>query len=251
MPRQPLPRKYHAPDWDMGPQAFSKRPKHAAIIGRCLAMWSSAELQMAILLSVLLKAEDTDAAIAVYMVLRRSTPRYEAITVAGNFTLDQRDREVLGAVLHIYQTAEAERNALAHGCFGIHQSMPNSVLWAEPTSMAHYVVEMLRHESIVGALPPLEEHRIFAKKISHYTDKALEAIFDQINIARRVVFDLIVYLRTASDKHVNQHGRDLLYDQLCNSAPIRKALLVLRELASRNKPKAPLRQRLRRRRARI
>jgi hypothetical protein len=77
MPRQPLPRRYHEPDWDLNLSALAKRPDHAAIIGDCLSLWTSSETQMAILLSILLKAH-TDAAIAVYLTLRRSAPRYEA-----------------------------------------------------------------------------------------------------------------------------------------------------------------------------
>src|SRR5262245_31662135 len=107
MPRQPLPKRYHE-GWDLGPGAISKRPALASIVGRCLGLWSDAELQMAVLLSILMEAEHADAAVAVYLELRRSTPRYAALTAAANATLNERDKELFGAVLYVYQAAEGE-----------------------------------------------------------------------------------------------------------------------------------------------
>jgi hypothetical protein len=86
MPRQPLPRKYREGEWILGPDALSRRPVLASIIGRCLALWSDADLQMAVLLSILMKA-NADAAVAVYQILRRSAPRYASLTAAAEVTL--------------------------------------------------------------------------------------------------------------------------------------------------------------------
>ena len=78
-----LPKKYHDGQWNLGPGAISGRPQHAEAIGRCIGLWTDTEVQMAILLSILMRA-DEDASIAVYSVLRRATPRYEAINAAAS-----------------------------------------------------------------------------------------------------------------------------------------------------------------------
>lgn len=247
MPRQPLPKKHQNTDADMRPLAFGKRPEHAEIIGRCLTMWSATEVQMAILLSIVLRAEESDAAVAVYMVLRRSAPRLEAITVAGKITLSERDYELLGAVLHVYQTAEAERNALAHGCFGMHPGLPDSALWVEPVKFAHHILEALRSEDL-RKLPPTETSMGLAKQLRHYTKKDLEAIHVQIREVRRMVFNLNVYLRRVLSSTVNDQLRDDLYAKECSSAPIQEALRDLRLRASKSRKTVPLQQRARRRR---
>lgn len=89
MPRQPLPKKYRDPrDWIMSRGTISERPKHAAIIGRCMGIWTNLELQMALLLAILLKP-DGEAAVAAYLVLRCSAPRYAALTAAAEVTLKE------------------------------------------------------------------------------------------------------------------------------------------------------------------
>ena len=61
MPRQKLPKKYHDGQWNLGPDALSGRPEHAAIIGRCIALWTDAEVQMSVLLSNLMNADEDTA----------------------------------------------------------------------------------------------------------------------------------------------------------------------------------------------
>jgi hypothetical protein len=246
MPRQRIPKSFQDTDCDMRPLAFSERPQHASIIGRCLAMWTMAEVQMALLLALLLKAQDTDAAIAVYLVLRRSAPRFEAITAAGRATLDERDNELLGALLLLYQSAEAERNALAHGCFGSHPRLPHSVLWSEPAQMAHYIVDVMRAEDKADRLPD-DVSLAFSRKLSHYTTKDLEVIYQQISEARRAVFNLNSYLRITSNPAYSGAAREVLYGQLCSASPIREALHDLRLRGSKSKKSAPLQRRARRR----
>ena len=83
--------------------------------------WPNLEMQMAMLLALLLKAE-TDATLAVYLSLRRSTSRYDAISAAANVSLDRLGCEYILASLKVIQSAEGERNALAHAVWGTPRS---------------------------------------------------------------------------------------------------------------------------------
>jgi len=99
-------------------RAFHKdRPDHAAQIGACLIAWPEVEMQMAALLAVLMKA-DTDAAMAVFLSLRRATARYDAISEAAKATLDAQGVEYVTAAMKVVQSVESERNALAHAQWG-------------------------------------------------------------------------------------------------------------------------------------
>jgi hypothetical protein len=242
MPRQRLPGQHRDGGWVLGPGAISDQPSLAAIIGRCLGLWTDVELQMAILLSILLKTDTaaaTDAAIAVYLVLRRSTPRYDALKAAGDATLAPKDRELLGAVLRVHQAAEAERNALAHGSYGSHPNMPESILWIDTSDIAHFITSMLRRESKTGTRHTANDEKLLGRKLSHYTAKDLEAIYAQILQAHQTVFNFSAYLRTSKPEI-----RDEQYGQLCSSPPIREALRALRDGAHRSKRSALLRLRI-------
>lgn len=211
-------------------------------------MWTMAEVQMALVLSALLRAEETDAAVAVYLVLRRSAPRFEALTAAGKVTLSERDNELLGAVLHAYQIAEAERNALAHGCFGSHPRLPDSVLWVDPSQMAHYIIDVLRRDE-ADSLPKSGMSLEFAKKLSHYKTKDLEEIHERIKQVRWLVYEFNIYLRTASGLSETNPLRDALYAHAIASSPIREALHDLHESEDQSRRSIPLqRHAIRRRR---
>lgn len=239
MGRQPLPKRFRDPkDWIMSRGTISERPELAAIVGRCMGVWSNAELQMAILLSILLKAEG-EAAVAVYLVLRRNIPRYAALNAAAAVTLvDERDKKLFDAVMLVCQQAGAERNALAHGSFGIHLKMPKSLLWLEASDATQFIIEALRQHKATGVRLPLSAHKPLADKMYHYTEKALEDVYKQLEAALNVLFHFNIYLRDPPGP-----TRDHEYDQLCKLAPIQKALRDLRAPGRQNKQSAPPRSR--------
>lgn len=250
MPGQPLPRNRRNPaHWQFTPQSLQKRRDHALCIADAMAMWSSSEIQMGFLLASLLRATEgtaTDAAVAVYAVLRRSAPRYEALTAAGAASLSGRDMELLSAVLLLYQAAEAERNKLAHGAFGTHDQMPDSILWIDSQALMRLGIDLLRREDTTRSVPPIEAHAPLSNKIRHYTISDLEAIGLQIHAATNAVFNLTRYLRRSASAQDNPLG-DALYAQVCSFSPIQEALRGLRENAYRNKRSIPLRRYARRR----
>jgi hypothetical protein len=233
MPRKPLPENA-SKLWSIGPEALVRRPEHAAAIGRCLGLWTDVELQMAIVLAVLLKA-NTEAAIAVYLILRRGSARSDAIMAAAKATLDKKDQELISAVLTVHKSVEAERNSLAHGCWGTCNKIPDAVLWVDLADNANFIADYFSKEPGKSRTFSGREHADFAKKLFYYTLDDLEDVYKQIYKAEKMIFTLVRYLRL-SENPPDGRAREDIYDQLCNLAPIRAALLAMRARAQRNIP---------------
>ena len=158
---RPKVRKGPFPDAVIGLDlaALAERPEHAALIAQSCAAWSYVEAEMAVLLGVLLGA-NSDAAIAVYQTLRRRAARVDAIKAAAQIVLNSKENELLGAVLLVHQSAEAERNALAHGCFIALDSLPDVIVWVESSKVAHASVEYhhsTAHKGAFGFLNALKD----------------------------------------------------------------------------------------------
>lgn len=131
MPRQPFsPIRKRQPGGkvSVGNDIPGRMPELDALIGRCLMIWPPAEAEMALVLGLLLGAENA-AAMAVFQSLRRSSSQREAIAEAGKIRLPPSDQDLLNAVLNVHKSIEAERNALAHGHFGMYSELKDSLLW--------------------------------------------------------------------------------------------------------------------------
>jgi hypothetical protein len=108
---------------DIGTRTLTERPALLTLVGKCLTAWPHIEAEMALVLGQLLGAHNSDAAMAVFQALRRSSAQRDAIFEAGR-ALHPTDRDLLSAVLNVHKSVEAERNALAHGHLGTYSFMP-------------------------------------------------------------------------------------------------------------------------------
>src|SRR5271163_4406052 len=111
----------------MGTATRRLRPQHIAKIGECLTQWPDVDTQPALLLASLTRA-NADAMVAVYAALRRSTPRGEAIKAAASVSLDKRGQALVEAIIRFVERVEVERNALAHGHWGVSDFIPEGIL---------------------------------------------------------------------------------------------------------------------------
>jgi hypothetical protein len=197
------------------------RPNLVTIIGRCLLLWPQVELSLAILLAALLKTE-TRSAVAVYLTLR-STPRTKAITAAASMALSDKDKELCDAVLKSVRSAESERNYLAHGFFGTSDAIPDGLLWVSAQDKILFFVDTL-----LGAdSNETDRWDELSAKLSVYREADLLAVERQILEVETNMYSFVNYVRLLlRSQELEQHQE--LYDRICNQAPIREALLVLR-----------------------
>jgi hypothetical protein len=136
MGRQPYrPPKDRALTVSWGIEFLDVRPQIVGLIGRCALSWTRIEYLSAAFLGVLLNTK-APAAMSVYLTLRRSTNRVEAITAAARH-LEPRDSELVIGVLTVIQSAERERNSLIHGMFGVTEELPDDVLWIETKYLSY------------------------------------------------------------------------------------------------------------------
>jgi hypothetical protein len=226
MARQPF-RKPNNRDLTLhwGNQFLTERPLLATIIGRSILRWTQIEYLMAVLLAVLLKT-DTPAAMSVFLTLRRSTSRIEAITAAAQH-LPARDKEICVATLKAMQSVEAERNSLAHGMFGVTDELPDSVLWAEVKDISSTMVKY----AFFADSADNEKMSEYLDNVFYYRESDLLQIEEQIKQASVVLTAAIRYIRSTygwADSHLEL---DQQYALLCSFAPIQEALRALRARA--------------------
>lgn len=114
-----------------------------ALVGQCLGAWSQVDLNMALILGALLKT-DNDAAIAVYLVVRRHANQRQAIEGAASVALKDEALQVLQAILAIHKTIDGDRQDLAHGLFGTIAHEPDALTWISLSDHAHFLTNLYR-----------------------------------------------------------------------------------------------------------
>jgi hypothetical protein len=237
MPRQRVPKHLlQNTNSTIGPDSLIERPEHAALIGQSCAAWSYVEAEMAVLLGALLGA-NSEAAIAVYQTLRRATARVEAVNAAAKTALSPKEKELIEAIFLVHQSAEAERNALSHGCFIAVESMPDAIVWIESSKFSLASVKFHHHPAHAHILGALTAFKVLGEQLAddafYYTIGDLTSVVLQIKTIRDILQSLISYLL---DRPNQRRSRQEKFDRIYNLAPIQEALRVLRIRAQRNNP---------------
>jgi hypothetical protein len=146
MPRQPYLPAYEDRSYVVGALVMKDRDDLMAVIGKIIALWSHADNEIATLFSLLMGTE-SDAALAVFLTLRRASNQREALTAAAQFKLNGEDLRIFNALMRVYGSLEAERNMLAHSCFGRCDEDPSLLYCIEIKHNVHFIVETLSREA--------------------------------------------------------------------------------------------------------
>jgi hypothetical protein len=149
MPRQPLgPFVDRNPGgvYQVGTHALGLRPELELIIAKCLMSWPPTEAEMALVLAQLLGVSESEAVMAVFHSLRRSSSQYQAISEAARVVIaSERDRNLLNAILAVYKSIENDRNDLTHGHFGIYTLLENGIIWMDTKTYVDFKGKMELH----------------------------------------------------------------------------------------------------------
>jgi hypothetical protein len=228
MPRQPLPRNLRRESYAIASLGMERRPEVASLIGQCLMHWPNIELQMALLLGVFLDATN-EAAVAVYLSLRAGRVRQDAINAAANIVLNGDVLDLYRAIIAFQRPIEAQRNDLAHGCFGVMDALPDGVLWMESQHAANFMLNFwnkIEHSTPTG--PPIptsqeEKDRIHEGNLSRlfvYRKADIEQLLQDITALWRTLGSFIYFLRNSRPQNI--------YDELCNEPHVKTELLKIR-----------------------
>jgi hypothetical protein len=169
-----------------------QRPEHIAKIGECLTLWPDVDLNLALLLASLTRA-NADAMVAVYATLRRSTARFEAIQAAARVSFDLTGQTLIAAVLKFAETVEGSRNDLAHGQWGISLLVPDAILWVSGAHSIDIHVKTRRS----GIERRRIENDLTASRIFYYTLSDFGSIRQDINN----LCDALWMVRSFLDNH--------------------------------------------------
>jgi hypothetical protein len=195
-----------------------QRPELEAIIGNSLIAWPTVEAEMALLLGQLLGIV-SEATLAVFQTLRRSTAQRAAVWAAAQHNSDEAGRELIAAVLDVHTAIEKERTALAHGHFGYYDKVPDIILW---TNTVSYV--QLKAKVFLANVPMTDQHKLeLIKEVYFYRREDLEEIHKSIQYCGRMWVDTIVWLKTFPPR------RDELFRLLCDQPRIQQALEIRRQ----------------------
>jgi hypothetical protein len=146
MPRQPYLPVYQDRPYVVGAFVLKNRDDLAAPIGKIMSLWSQVDNEMGNLFSLLLGTE-SEAALAVFLTLRRASNQREALAEAAKYKLADDDLLTFEALSKVYGSIEKERNTLAHGCFGICETDPDLLFCIDPKDHVHFIVETLSSEA--------------------------------------------------------------------------------------------------------
>ena len=222
MPRQPyLPHFAHL-NYAVGAQVLENRPDLCAAIGKCIAIWGQVDNEMGNLLGLLL-GTDSDAALEVFLSLRRSSGQKDALHAASKHKLKDDDLATFKALMRVYSAVEAERNALAHGCFGISDDDPTVLYWVDIKDHVQFQVEVLSDESrgkISG-----DRHARLKQNMFVYRLPDLHALYEQMKEFWWAIFYFNGYLRAPTDS-----GR---VAELANLRAFRQVSQALLDLAAK------------------
>ena len=235
MPRQPYLQVVPRPSgvkYNIGTQCIGQRPELEKLIWACLMSWPFIEAEMAVLLAQILGAEN-EATLAVFQSLRRSSAQREAISAAAAASLNEADQELVGAVLNVHKSTEAERNALVHGHFGTASNLPDALIWQ---NTADYIA--FRAEMKVSANWSWDNAK-FQKLVSSiwvYRKDDLERTLTDIAELSQIWNDLTEYVKLA--RLMSEPARGQAYSRLCGQSRVARELENIRR---KNNPSTPSR----------
>lgn len=221
MPRKPfLPfyKKNIGGRLEVGSGVLGHRPQLEALIAHCLMSWPPAEAEMAVVLGQLLGASESEAALAVFQSLRRSSAQRDAISEAARVTLvETQDRQLLAAILAVYKSVEDERNALTHGHFGTYSLLEDGIIWMPTKAYVDFVARMqLANQVFTDAI----KEKLYSEIYYYKADDLIKIMIDIQDMAD-IWFSFRLYLRS----HPPQRAE--LYHRLCDRPRIRQELDLL------------------------
>jgi hypothetical protein len=156
----------------------------------------------------LLLGTESDAALEVFLSLRRATNQKSALKAAAKYSLSGQELTAFEAVMIVYESLETERNALAHGCFGVCPDDPSLLFWIEAKHYVHFQTETLSKES-KGEFAA-DRHARLKKNLYVYRSTDLQSLYEDMEQFWWAIFYFNGYRREPKNA-----GRAAEFQRLC------------------------------------
>lgn len=226
MPRQPLSTRYPNVRVTFGLGFLENRPKAAALVARCVGLWTEVERQQALLLAEMLQA-NTKPAIALFLTIQNSRIQAAVLDAVARMVLTNGDEyELFGALMSYAKSMEKERNALAHGCFGGADQIADGIAWIDAIALTTFQVDA----GIAGIPRADETQSTLLSKSFVYELGDLETIArDMEDLATQIGFFRGYLFSYREDAPDGPSWRAARFPQLCAAPRIAQELSRLRE----------------------
>lgn len=223
MPRQPLTKRYPKAKPTFGPGFLEDRPKAAALVARCIALWTDVERAEARLLATMLKT-NTEPAIALFLTLQSSRIQFAALNAVATVVLNEDDYKLFSALMKYCASVEKDRNALAHGCFGGSPEIVEGVAWIEPRYLTEHTVRANVASASDDAMASVRG------KTFVYELGDLETIARDIeNVHNQLTFFIGYLVSPYLDPPMTDEWRAQRYRELCAEPRVAQALAAFQE----------------------
>lgn len=124
-----------------GHDAVDKRPKHAQMVAKVVAL--STELDFAeigVLARIL--GDKAHPAAAMYLTLKASSVKAAAMKAIADVTLSAKDAELFSSVQKVCNDACSDRNRFCHWHWAYSADLPDALLFEEPSARRTHMVDM-------------------------------------------------------------------------------------------------------------
>ena len=187
---------------------MADRPDMAALIARCLTLWSQIEVELSLVLAALLDTR-SDAAVAVFLSMQNARSQRDALDSAASVSLEGEDLALFNAAMRLHKSSSGERNDLAHGIFGVVSDRVDELIWCPSAKFAAWIARA--NQKVWNSEFDPDPHAPLRYELFIYKKRDLEEIFKRFSFVFDVVskFHMMV---TPTAEPVN-FGRDWLRAQ--------------------------------------
>ena len=192
MPPQPYLPTFAGKRYSVGFEALKERPAFAEKVGQCIGIWSYVDNELGNLFGILITS-DSEAAHRVFLVLRRWSHQQEALNAAAEGRLSGDEMATYKSLLTDYRSLEAQRNDLAHGCFGICPDDEDLLFLINVEHHVRWQADILPKH--LKGIVPTDSHQGLKEKMYVYKMKDLEGLHAQMTQLWWDMFYFNGYLR--------------------------------------------------------
>jgi len=223
MPRQPLTKKYPNVRPTFGPGFLEDRPKAAALVARCIALWTEVENEEARLLATMLRA-NTEPAIALFLALQSSRTQSAVLEAVADVVLNDPDHMLFEALMKYRESVEKERNSLAHGSFGGSLEITEGVIWIDPRHLTQHTIRSTASGVSEEGLAWLRS-KTFVYELGDFETIAR----DIENLHNQLMFFIGYLVSRHLDPPATDEWRASRYTELCAEPRVAQALALVRK----------------------
>jgi hypothetical protein len=192
MPRQPFLPNYDRYPYSVGYNSLDTKPEFARLIGLCIGLWSYVDNEIGTMFGLPLGMQ-SQAALEVFLTLRRASNQRDAISAAAKHRLSGENKLAFDAIMIVYKSLELQRNDLAHGCFGELSNVDDSILWIKMEHHVHFITDAISTESR-GRFRP-DRHEFLKKNMFVYKLRDIEQLYYETKKYWNAAFNFNILLR--------------------------------------------------------